>query len=282
LLLPVLIACSSRGEPRTGGGFDAAARDGGAGDARAPDASTPDARSDDDADVDRDASPDEDAGARIDGSTRDASTMDASTADASVMDASADASTADASGADATTPDASPTDGAPTVAFMCVPAVSGNELNPGLVLSSMFWPGFRFEVPAGASVTTTAIGLNVQSSSAGTVFAALVRLTSMSDAPDAADLTGSDVLATTTVALPGGASSVTATAPIGVTLTPGWYAAVFGTGAFGATIASASVHSNAGDRCMSPYGYPFSIRQSDGMLILQAVSPHFVVEGTTP
>ena len=68
--------------------------------------------------------------------------------------------------------------------------------------------------------------------------------------------------------------------PVSATLAPGWYAAVFGTGAFGATLGSATVHSNSGSGgCASGFGFPFSIRQSDGMLILQGATPHFVVEG---
>jgi hypothetical protein len=105
----------------------------------------------------------------------------------------------------------------------------------------------------------------------------------MSDVPDAPDLTGSDVIATTTVSLPGGASSATVSSPIGAVLTPGWYAAVFGAGAFGATITSATVHSNSGTGgCGSGYGYPFSIRQSDGMFVLQAATPHFAVDAVAP
>jgi hypothetical protein len=107
------------------------------------------------------------------------------------------------------------------------------------VLSAGFWPGFRFQVPPGAAVTATSIGVNLQSGGAGTIFGAIVRLTGSSDAPDAPDLTGADVLAIATITVPGGALSVTATEAIAPTLAPGWYAAVFGTGAFGATLASA-------------------------------------------
>ncbi|MCZ7687295.1 MAG: hypothetical protein M5U28_54585 [Sandaracinaceae bacterium] len=169
------------------------------------------------------------------------------------------------------------------VTLECVPAVAGNETASGMVLSAGFWTGFRFQVSAGSDLTTTAIAINVRSSSAGTIFGAIVRLTSMTDAPDAADLTGGDVAAMTTLSVPGGPSSATVSAPITATLSPGWYAAVFGTGAFGATLASATVHSNSGTGgCGSGFGYPFTLRQSDGALILQAATPHFAVHGVRP
>jgi predicted DsbA family dithiol-disulfide isomerase len=132
-------------------------------------------------------------------------------------------------------------------------------------------------------LTTTSMQVNLRSGGSGTVFGALLRLTGPSDGPDAPDLTGSDVLGTTLVTVLGGASSTTVSAPITAVLSPGWYAAIFGTGAFGATLSTATIHSNSGGGgCGSGYGFPITIRQSDGMLILQGATPHFQVDGVRP
>ncbi len=222
-----------------------------------------------------DGSPDDgspDDGSPDDDAASDASTVtDASTLIDAAMDASADL--------DSSTGTDGGTDAGPAVLFQCVPPMVGNETSAGLVLSADVWPGFRFQV-TGSAVTTTSMGLNVESPSAGTVFGAIVSLSGMTDGPDAPDLTSGDVLATTSIALPGSAMSTTASGSVSVALAPGWYMAVFGTGAFGATLASATVHSNSGDvGCSHGFGYPFSIRQSDGLLIPQAATPHFFVDG---
>jgi hypothetical protein len=54
--------------------------------------------------------------------------------------------------------------------------------------------------------------------------------------------------------------------------------AIFGTGAFGATLPSGTIHSNGfAGPCIGGQ-FPFSLRRSDGMVILQAASPHMLVE----
>lgn len=234
------------------------------------------------ADAGADASVPRDAGSvRIDAGRRDAGAdggMDAGPLvdGGATIDAGDDASLPDAGEADAAS-DASAFDGGTAIAFVCAEPVLPNESSSAMGLSSGFWPGFRFEVSAGADVAATSIGLTV-SSSGGTLFGAIVRLSGPTDAPDAADLSGSDVVVTTPITLPSG--SATVAAPIDAVLTPGWYAAVYGTGAFGATIASATIHSNSGaGGCGSGFGFPFTLRQSDGSLILQAATPHLVVEG---
>ena len=235
------------------------------------------------ADAGFDASVLRDAGSiRRDAGARDAGAdggMDAGQfADAgSMLDGGADASPPDAGEADAAS-DASLGDASTSVAFVCAAPVLPNDSSSGMVLSASFWPGFRFEVPAGAGVTATSIGLTIDSSG-GSIFAAIVKLTGPTDAPDAADLSGSDVVVTTPITLPSGNTSVAA--PIDTVLGPGWYAAVYGTGAFDATIASATIHSNSGaGGCGSGFGFPFTLRQTDGSLILQAATPHMAVEAT--
>lgn len=229
-----------------------------------------------------DASVRRDAGSfRFDAGRRDAGAdggVDAGPpADAAVaIDGGADASPPDAGEADAAS-DASAADAGTAVAFMCAEPLLPNEASSGMVLSESFWPGFRFEVPPGESVVATSIGLTIDSSG-GSIFGAIVELTCPTDGPDAADLSGSDVVVITPIALASG--NATVAAPIDVVLDPGWYAAVYGTGAFGATLDSATIYSNSGaGGCGSGFGFPFTLRQTDGSLIPQAATPHLVVEG---
>jgi len=208
--------------------------------------------------------------------------------DALVSDAGVDAGT-DA-GSDAGSFDAGPTGvctpSAGCLFLECVSTVVPNETMSGMVLSANFWPGFRFQIPTGGDRAVRRIEVNLRSgsASAGTIFTALVRLTGPSDTPDASDLTGADVLTTLVIAVPGGtAVSKTVGADTAITVPAGWYAAVFGTGAFGGTLATATVHSNfGGGMCGGGFGYPFSIRQSDGMFILQSATPHMAVEAWMP
>ena len=160
----------------------------------------------------------------------------------------------------------------------CASAGAGNV--GGAVLNASFYVGFRFQITS--SVVTKRIGASVTRSSgdASSMFAALVRLTSGSDDPDTANLMGMDRIATTVVSVPAGTDAVAVSNPITVTLEPGWYAAVFGTGAFGASTGdvNARAYGNIGCNAQSGTTYPFSIRQSDGLVIAQAASLNLFVE----
>ncbi len=154
----------------------------------------------------------------------------------------------------------------------CAPVVPSGA-SAGLVFSAMFWPGFRFEITS--PTRATRVGLQLTPDRAGTFFAGLVRLTGSSDAPDAADLSGADVIARVDVTVPASATPIVVGADVDVALSPGWYALVFGTDAVGG-----SLPSGGGTGCVSSPGssYPFSIRQSDGSLILQGAEPHLFVD----
>lgn len=243
------------------GARDAADLDGAASDARTPDALALDARPDDDAARDAPV---------LDGATSDGA-LDAGVLDAGVLDAGA----LDAGVIDAGAPDAS----VPTTRLECavpVPAGPGS----GIVLSSNIWSGFRFEITGGARI----VGLGLEFTpepGPGTVFGALVRLTGASDVPDDPALGGSDVLDVRSISVPStGGAPVVAQAALDVLATPGWYAVVFGTGAFGATLTGGTIPSGGGGGCraLPGSGYPFSLRQSDGMFILQGAEPHMFVE----
>lgn len=192
-------------------------------------------------------------------------------------DASADASTDAAAEAAVDSSAEAAVDASVTRRLECVPAVSPNELNSGMVLSAAMWVGFRFQVPAG-TWSLTRVGLNADVPAGGSLLAGVVALTGSGDNPDTPNLTGSDVRTTTLLTSPVGVGSRDISGPASGSLAPGWYALVVGTGAMGATSPGGSVHSNSSaTRCASG-DYPFSLRQSDGMLISQAISPNFYVE----
>ena len=101
----------------------------------------------------------------------------------------------------------------------------------GLNVGDFNWPFHRFEITEPDTVIST-VGGHFSFGGNLDIFGAIVQLSGPSDNPDAIDLTGSDVLATTLI--PVGASTGLYTGAVNVTLQPGWYALQFGTGAFGA------------------------------------------------
>ena len=173
--------------------------------------------------------------------------------------------------APASSTDANSDTGVATRTLACAPIVPP-EATAGMVFSTMFWPGFRFE--ATTATRATRVGLQLAPERAGTFFAAIVRLTGPSDTPDASDLSGADVVARVDLSMPAAPRAIVVDAPVDVPLTAGWYALVFGTDAVGGTLPS-----NGGSGCVSvPGTFPFSIRQSDGMFILQGAEPHLFVQ----
>jgi hypothetical protein len=88
-----------------------------------------------------------------------------------------------------------------------------------------------------STITTTTIGGHFGTyespSGNGQFFGGIVALTSAADLPDSIDLATPDVLATTRLTFPYPSADVSA--PLTVTLNPGHYALVFGSGLFGAT-----------------------------------------------
>jgi hypothetical protein len=94
--------------------------------------------------------------------------------------------------------------------------------------------GLRFAIPS--AITTTAVGGHfgtVESVGNNQFFGAIIALTDAADFPDSSDLSTSDVLGTTLLEFPNPSAEISA--PLSVTLEPGHYALIFGTGLFGAT-----------------------------------------------
>ena len=99
----------------------------------------------------------------------------------------------------------------------------------GSSISATQFLGTRFQVTA--PTTTGRIGGVFGGT--GTAFAALVALSGPDDVPDSFDLSTPDLLGHSIFALPGG-SGLLVSAALEIPLSPGWYAAVFGTTLFGA------------------------------------------------
>jgi hypothetical protein len=155
----------------------------------------------------------------------------------------------------------------------CAPPVGSSST--GLACSPEFWPGFQFKI----SVNSHLVGLGIQGSakgSTGSVHATVYRLTGPNNAPVLDN--PSAVVVRTLVTLPGGTPAIGA-ASVNASLTPGWYALVVGTGAYGATASEATVPSGGTSGCTSnpDSGFPFTIRMSDKNYSTQAASPHLFV-----
>ena len=110
----------------------------------------------------------------------------------------------------------------------------GASSGSGIATTNFFYSGWRFEVTTGP-LETTNIGGHFSGNGAATMFGAIVRLTGPDDSPDRFDLLSSDIIATTVFSGPAGFTSQEVTTPLTLTLVNGWYAVLFGAGAFGAS-----------------------------------------------
>lgn len=99
--------------------------------------------------------------------------------------------------------------------------------------------GVRFEITQ--TVTTETVGGHFRGLD-GSFFAAIVALDQETDFPDSVNLSTPDVLGTTLLAAPFLSDEVTSR--LSLTLRPGWYALMFGSGLFGATGEAAATQNN--------------------------------------
>jgi hypothetical protein len=105
----------------------------------------------------------------------------------------------------------------------------------GSNVASDVFSGVRFELLS--PVVITRIGGHVVSPAGGEFFGAIVNLTDQNDFPDSGNLSTPDVVGSAIVAFP--APSAEVFGNLSLSLQPGWYALVFGSGLFGATDAGA-------------------------------------------
>jgi hypothetical protein len=151
----------------------------------------------------------------------------------------------------------------------------------GIETDEIFYSGVNFFIPT--TTIVSAIGGNFASiTSAGNneIFGAIVPVTGQNAPPVPPDLS-SGVLGTTLITLNTGSLDVLS-GTLNLTLTPGWYAEVFGSGRFGATsgLTVAAVTLN-GQPDTSNGIVTYALRQSDGMQFLQSPGARYFVLGTT-
>jgi hypothetical protein len=167
----------------------------------------------------------------------------------------------------------------PTVKFECVPQAAAT--GGGLVVDTTFYVAYRFQVPAGRTLTSSEVGALIRPvADAGSLFAALIAMPTPTTTLKAA-LTPSDVVASRVITVAGGGGDAGAFAPrvvstlISATLAPGWYALAIGTNALGASGANLSIVSLSSNGCTNGQ-HLVSVRQT-GENILQSSAGYMYV-----
>ncbi|MBW2527161.1 MAG: hypothetical protein JRI23_23465 [Deltaproteobacteria bacterium] len=159
-------------------------------------------------------------------------------------------------------------------------ATEGPPTSSGALISDEFWPGWRFQVPAGG-MEVSSVGYFGTKIGVGTIFVAIVALTSGTDEPDSHQLNTADVIALELqdpglVDLPG----MDIHFPLDTSLAAGWYAVVFGTGSHGATSSGGSL--KYGHNHVSGQQSIFTLVQSTGGLSTQTAGLRVFVKGSAP
>jgi len=115
-------------------------------------------------------------------------------------------------------------------------APSGSGVNP------IVFSGVRFELSQ--PVLTTRVGGHfvIKPNAEDSFFGAIVQLDSVTDFPNSGDLSTTDVLGKTLLTFP--ESSTDVFGDLTLSLNPGWYALIFGSGLFGATGSGGAVLNN--------------------------------------
>jgi hypothetical protein len=123
---------------------------------------------------------------------------------------------------------------------------------PGTNISQFAFNGVRFKLDQPA--LTTEVGGHFVAPTTGTFFGVIVELSGENDFPDSADLSTADVLGRTLLSFP--TSSAEVFADLSLSLDPGWYALVFGSGLFEATAHGGAVRNgiDIGDPSYISYG----------------------------
>lgn len=154
-------------------------------------------------------------------------------------------------------------------------AISGPTLQTGgsgTSIDSSFYTAVNFQVTS--TVTTGSIGAHMSGFSTNPVFGAIVALTGQFDFPDSANLSTPDVLGFTLITAPN--PSDNRAGNLRLTLTPGWYALVFGSNQFGATGSAGALGNNIANGSQMIY----TIRQSDGAINFQSSVCRLFIDST--
>lgn len=116
-----------------------------------------------------------------------------------------------------------------------------DEQIQGTNVNQSVFVGARFEIATPANVSRIG-GHFTADSAGGDFFGAIVQLSGPDDLPDSADLSTVDVLGSTLLTFPSPSADVYG--ELEVSLDPGWYGVVFGSGLFGASGAGAALRNN--------------------------------------
>jgi hypothetical protein len=149
----------------------------------------------------------------------------------------------------------------------------------GIETDGIFYSGVNFFLST--TTVVSAIGGNfagITSAGNNEIFGAIVPVAGQNAPPAPPDLS-SGVLGTTLITVNINRLDILS-GPLNLTLNPGWYAEVFGSGQFGATggLTVAAVTLN-GQPANSNGIVTYALRQSDGMQFLQAAGARYFVLG---
>lgn len=132
----------------------------------------------------------------------------------------------------------------------------------GVSVSNNFYSGLNFEV----TQPTRLSKIGGYFFGSAQVFGAVFKTTGFAGKPNPVNLTGSDVIATTSLTPP--VSGGDAWGDVDVQLDPGWYGIVFGTGRFGVPSNSTGLRDMGASN--GPYWNPYTLIQSSGQQTFQA------------
>lgn len=140
---------------------------------------------------------------------------------------------------------------------------TGQNSGSGTTVSAQAYTAVNFQIMS--TVTTGSVGCHlIDFDDARPVFGAIVKLTGPNDFPNTANLTSSDVLGATLMYPPYLSDNVAGN--LRLTLTPGWYALLIGSGRFGATGEAGAFGNNIPDGVSHPY----TMNSTTGQIIFQA------------
>ena len=166
--------------------------------------------------------------------------------------------------------------------LQCTDDNPADPMNSGIAVSDMFWPGIWVEVPEGEVMNVTEIGVKFtpNGTQSGHIFGAIVQVAASGELPEPSDLSGNNIIATTTIAANISDGQAVISAPIAATLDSGWYALVLGTDAFGATLSeTGSVWGQDTPSCDNET-QPFLLFPQSGGGNLMSGGNHIYIEGT--
>ena len=156
------------------------------------------------------------------------------------------------------------------IIFESAPATE-NVCACGSIANDVFYFAANFQITE--TVETGSIGGRLSNFTEGEpIFGAIVRIDGEFDWITPADFEGQALLGATLVDLPATTQEVSAN--LRVTLTPGWYALVFGAGRFGA-IGAADVVAN---ETMEGASRVYTMRTDTGLITIQAIAARLYVD----